>query len=114
MKKAILILFLLACFQSVNSEDVTIFGAGTVSCGKWTDVRHIPGEHFQLLQFVYGYLSAHNYYTSNRQVTPPDEESVPAFVDLYCRNNPLDAVTSAAAALVDELGGSKASHQWVR
>jgi hypothetical protein len=94
-------------------SDVYILGAGTVSCGQWLEYRaerSAEGEE----QWVYGFLSGSKYYTDEAKTRRIDAAAINAFVDGYCRNNPLHPVFLAAAALVQEAGGPKAKHEWKR
>ena len=96
-------------------SDAAVIGAGLLSCGKWLeDFRHSLAGHHQNMQWIYGFLSGVNWHTSGPQAKPPDVEGLAAFVDFYCRNNPLHPIGLAAAALVQDMGGPKASHQWKR
>ena len=96
-------------------RNVAVIGTGTLSCGKWLEgSRQGPAARAQLLQWVYGFLSGVNSHTAGPQAKPLDVEAGAAFVDAYCRNNPLHALVLAAAALVQETGGPKALHQWKR
>jgi hypothetical protein len=69
---------------------------------------------YQYQQWFYGFISGSNYRTGRKQSTPIDGESVVAFVDQYCANNPLHVLVWAAAAAVQETGGLKTEHKWKR
>jgi hypothetical protein len=111
----ILALLLLISMQ-VHARDVAVIGAGSVSCGYWTEVRNDINLHHQLRQWVLGFISGANWYTEGRQAIAQDQAAVVAFIDQYCKNNPLHALSYATAAVVQETGGPKVHpfHQWKR
>lgn len=112
MRQSILGIIFLCCIQPVNAQDSSILiGAGTTSCGKWLEARNDLGSHYQLKQWVFGFMSGRNY-GGGPQAQPADGEGIVSFVELYCRNNPLHLIAQAAAAAVQETGGKKALHQW--
>lgn len=108
------LLFMLTAQPALSSDTFSVPGAGGVSCGKVLDAKGDRNARLQFEQWVEGYLTGYNYYTHTRNITPPDSASVFAYVENYCRNNPLHALVSAAAALVQELGGRIAAHQFKR
>jgi hypothetical protein len=91
-------------------------GAGANSCGKWIETRNKPVQHYQYKQWVHGFIAGVNWHHAEQQAHPPDEAAAVAFIDQYCKNNPLHLVAHAAAALVQETGGPKVEplHQWKR
>src|SRR6266705_1916680 len=107
---AYVILFFVLYFPfaiEIQAEEVQVqvflMGAGMSSCGKWTESKSIPQLHYQVKQWVLGFISGSNWARDEIQVTPPDEQAVVAFVDKYCKNNPLQRVSSAAAILIESL-----------
>ena len=108
------ILIVLLPFTFATADEVMVVGAGSHSCGKWLASKNDLGARYQYQQWVYGFITGSNYRTARKQSMPPDLESVTAFVDQYCSNNPLHALFLAAAAAAQETGGPKAEHQWKR
>ena len=111
------VLFTAALFASsvaAQEEGVLALGAGTASCGKWIESRNDKAAHFQYKQWVLGFISGSNWNTVGPQSRPTDQEAVVAFVDLYCKNNPLHTLVAAAAVAVQETGGAKVKIQWKR
>jgi hypothetical protein len=78
---------------------------GRFSAGYGLKTRPTQKARDLYTQWLVGFLSAHNYYGPNRQAKIMDLASAGAWLDSYCRNNPLDAVVAAAAALVEASGG---------
>ncbi len=112
------IVFILIIFANpiaVHGQDyISVWGTGQESCGKWLAERNNNVNRTILLNWFMGFITANNWYLRTRQVRPPDTSAVAAFVDLYCEKNPLHGMSLAAAALVSELGGKKADHDWKR
>ncbi len=95
------------------SAGVSVWGAGNESCGRWAAVRN-SDAHEAMKHWILGFLSGSNWRAQNQQAIPPDADAVFAFVDKYCRNNPLHSLVLAGAALIEESGGPKAAHRWDR
>ncbi|MGH7827301.1 MAG: hypothetical protein ACREQ7_19250 [Candidatus Binatia bacterium] len=93
---------------------ISVWGAGLFTCGEWIEHTKRAWPRAQYTDWVLGFLTSYNYYNPSQQVAPPDRASVSAWIDKYCRDNPLDRQFMAAAALLEELGGPKAKHQWKR
>lgn len=80
-----------------------IYGAGVRSCGSWLEARKDDDVVWQVyVQWTLGFLSAANVYLEN---TPQktDSDAVIAWLDNYCRDNPLSSVRNAMVNLVLEL-----------
>jgi hypothetical protein len=89
-------------------------GIGTHSCGRWIEASSKEVPRAQYRDWALGFVSGANWYASGSQAMIPDSQSAVAFIDGYCKNNPLHIVALAAAALVQESGGPKAQHEWKR
>src|SRR5712691_7550859 len=105
----VLAVFLPFTAQAQSDVEVFVIGAGISSCGTWIETRQKPAQHYQYLQWVLGFITSSNWYSYNNgpQAKPLDVKAVVAFIDQYCRNNPLHSLTYAAAAVVQETGGTK-------
>ena len=77
-----------------------VIGAGIDSCGRWTaDRQPVRGvSAAQDEQWVLGFLSAIGYATADGPLDGVDAQAVLAWVDNYCRANPLDHIMDAAHA----------------
>jgi hypothetical protein len=94
--KIIIVVWLsIAALASAYAAPATVMGAGTHSCGKWIEARSDAGSHYQYKQWLMGFISGINWRVTQKQAKPPDGEAVVAFVDLYCRNNPLHSLLLA-------------------
>jgi hypothetical protein len=115
LRFAAITLPLIAPINAPAQSDETSFvvtGAGSVSCGRFLEALSERASKLQFEQWVEGYLAAYNYYNTTRKVRPPDAATIIAFAENYCRNNPLHPFVSVAPALVQELGGRPALHQY--
>jgi hypothetical protein len=109
---AYIILFFVLCFPfaiEINAEEsaVYVLGGGHDSCGKWLESKDIPQQRQQYTQWVLGFISGSNWARDETQVYPPDVQAVVAFIDRYCKKNPLQRIMVAAVALVIESLQSK-------
>jgi hypothetical protein len=85
--------------------EVTVYGAGTASCGKWLADRQTLTHNVEL-NWVLGFLTASENFFGELHLPMPrhtDAPAVAAWVDKYCRENPLKNVADASANLVIEL-----------
>ena len=97
-----------------TAQQVFTIGVGTNSCGKWTEAAQSQVSRATYKSWVLGFLSGSNWQSGSAQGTVPDPEAAVAFLDEYCKHNPLHIIALGAAALVQESGGPKALHQWKR
>ena len=82
----------------------TVIGAGTNSCGAWTKaIDEDPSLHSQRQVWVLGFLSGVNAIWQKDILVEYDGEDLIAWIDNYCKENPLDRIASAASSLVREL-----------
>jgi hypothetical protein len=84
---------------------VTVYGAGTSSCGKWLADRESL-FHSVELNWVLGFLTASENFIGELHLPMPrhtDGHAVEAWVDKYCRENPLKSIADASVGLVVEL-----------
>ena len=81
-------------------------GAGMDVCDRI--MANMKGNHLDsaYTQWIAGYLSAYNLFGDKKQIEEiPDEPSLDAYLQKYCRENPLDKVIWASMSLINELGG---------
>ena len=82
------------------------YGAGLLSCGKWLAARK-GNNWYENGQWVFGWVSAAGNYNVQGSLRHSDSLALAAWVDNYCRANPLNTIAQASAALVDELSKPK-------
>lgn len=86
------------------------YGAGLTTCGTWLAER---GDSRQQQawsldhQWVLVWVSAAGYYYVQGGLRDTDANSIAAWVDKYCRENPLNKIKDAAKSLVTELSKTK-------
>lgn len=111
-----MILATVALFATVHHSDAQIImGAGTISCGEWLQFRSAQtnngnvqqvGAALQAEAWIDGFLSGFNTGKppgSDLLQSQPNGFALNAWIDNYCRSKPLDAIASAAIALVKDL-----------
>lgn len=94
---------LLTCGTASSQQHWTGYGLGAQGCGKYIEQRRTPNKSYDSFvgQWFYGFLSAYNYYGPSPQVTREvDQETVLAYLDKYCRENPLASTSVGALELV--------------
>lgn len=87
-----------------NTGKYMVFGPGVSSCGEWTNLRRERSD-YGISGWLTGYISAYNSLPNgiSNIAQGTDVEGMLAWVDNYCAKNPLDKISTAASALVDEL-----------
>ncbi len=90
-----------------DSGTYNVLGAGTKSCGKWMEARKDDSwESLILINWVWGFVTSYNRYVHKGGVGVEgniDNEGLMAWVDQYCRDNPLENVANASQALIYKL-----------
>jgi len=76
-------------------------GAGLSSCGEWLSERP-SGNYFNEAQWMLGFISATGYYEV-MDLKETDVKALTAWMDNYCRANPLDKFSEGVHLLVEEL-----------
>jgi len=79
-------------------------GIGAASCGKWSE-PHTAGALEANYQWVVGFVSGANMFTENDIIDRPevDYAALMAWMDNYCKANPLEGVPTGANVLAKEL-----------
>jgi hypothetical protein len=92
-----------------SAQQYTILGAGTDSCGSWQQERRTRSiTLYGSEAWVLGYVTRANYdgasTGANANLTAgTDAEGLYAWIDNYCRANPLKNFASAVEGLVETL-----------
>src|SRR4051812_2257287 len=98
-------LFALIVFSKlIFAEDtISLVGVGARSCGQYLEARASRDGVYEIatLHWVQGFLSGMNTYRAlaprnSTKLTLPAYQSISAFIDKYCRENPLKAVSDGA------------------
>ncbi len=105
----VIILALCCTTGAVNAQSYehASAGAGTTSCGNYLAKESVTTLHQIFVSWVQGFLSGMNmadYVTAKRPpVQLPDSDSITAYIDKYCRDNPLESPLQGAMQLYKEL-----------
>lgn len=77
---------------------------GETSCGAWRhDLRHDDIRKAAVLNWVLGFLSGRAMDSGRDVLAMTDQASISAWLDNYCRANPLESVVTASFELEREL-----------
>lgn len=104
------IIALLICIAPPLSNAATVYGFGTHSCGQWLEERGKNSDSSRYHQvWVLGFISGTGVIleANNINQRKTDAHAVMAYVDKYCRENPLDDIQRASQTLVLELMGTE-------
>ena len=85
---------------------IQVMGAGTLSCGSYSETKEKPMARGVFFQWLMGFLSGYN--INNKEqipdiTAPTDNDGMTAWLDNYCAANPLLPFATAAEALTDAL-----------
>ena len=112
LARAIAAIALLAAIsQTISAKEVQVIaGVGASSCGQWIEGREYKELDGMLVSWVQGFLSGMNlqrYAETKQEMAPiPDSGSLLAYIDKYCRENPLRDVAYGAVELYKEIGNT--------
>jgi hypothetical protein len=92
---------LISSAEAAQPGKYNLIGSGTISCGTWTASRR-EGRALLPEQWILGFLSGIGYESEggDNPLNGVDANAVWAWMDNYCRANPLDDVAKAGAAFV--------------
>ena len=79
------------------------YGMGAQGCGKYVENRRTPNRTYDnyIGQWFFGFVTAFNYYGPNPQVTREiEQDTVLAYLDKYCRENPMAGTSAGALELI--------------
>jgi hypothetical protein len=89
---------------SQENRQFQIVGAGAVSCGRYLSLTTNQSQLVEL--WTQGFLSGMNLYRhfgTQKAVLLPDAPSMKAYMDKFCRENPLSRYDEGAALMFIEL-----------
>lgn len=120
--RTLLFVFLAALLNtgaSAGAGAFHILGAGTAQCGEYLDDRRTGDEDrtasIYYTSWVAGFLTAWNARTNfSEQVDPhrlKNETTIVAYLDKYCRDNPLGKVIEGTVCLMSDLGYKMSCHR---
>jgi hypothetical protein len=89
--------------QAADDDAPHVYGIGAYSCGVWLSDAKNNNTHQTNVHWAMGWLSAAGVYNPAVKLRHTDFYAVSAYMDKYCRENPLNSVYEGAASLVQEL-----------
>jgi hypothetical protein len=99
-----LLLLAIANTAQCNERESAIVGAGTASCGRYLEIRAMQDRDLDGLfsSWLQGFVSGAN--VQRREmglefVSVPDGPSMLAYIDKFCRDNPLKTVFEGAVVM---------------
>jgi hypothetical protein len=97
--------------EEIKDGPVMLYGYGLKSCGEWFGDERRYGRQGRALHmaWILGFVSGSNI-RANPQATAGDADSIEAYINLYCTQNPLHNLLHATLAAIGELGGPPARH----
>lgn len=108
MKKLLFVtIAVLSCTFSFAQRTGFVNGAGNFGCGEFLSDKASNRGMYDYAQWVSGFASAYNLFSTHPQINQPDHLTVVAFLEKYCRDNPLHQVNRAAFKMIGDLGGWK-------
>jgi hypothetical protein len=88
------------------ADPYTVLGAGVRSCGSWLHDR-AEARYWELADqaWVLGYVTSFNEHLSATKniAAGTNADGLFAWIDNYCRTNPLNSVAQATRVLIDTL-----------
>lgn len=97
---------LLTSLPAAAQREGVAKGVGMEVCNRI--MANMKGNHVDsaYTQWVAGYISAYNLFGDKKQIEEiPDDAILDAYLQRYCKENPLDKVIWASMSLINELGG---------
>jgi len=81
-------------------------GDGNVKCGDYLQARERQQKVDGIVSWTWGYITAYNQWSTAPSVdSPPDRNTIIAYLDKHCRDNPLDVILQGVGKLLADLGG---------
>lgn len=109
MKRPIRVLMLgVAFFVSATcavaqQRTAQIQGVGGDTCGEYVARQRLSAYEYMVHSWMQGYMAGYNAFAKSPQVKPPSIETLEAFIDKYCRDNPLATVAAMTDSLIQQL-----------
>jgi hypothetical protein len=100
------------CMSTAAQRPGYVYGEGAAPCRDYLNDRQLKNRDGMYADWLAGYVTAYNLFSAYPQVEVPNAASgfqptVLAYLDKFCRDNPLGYVVQGADALIGQLGGRK-------
>lgn len=97
-----------SCTVALAQREGVIAGAGTIPCGEYLEDRKQNRHGDYYASWAVGFLAAYNMFGTKPQIEIPQRDTIHAYLEKHCRDNPLDRVVRGVIGLIGELGGWRA------
>ena len=106
-----LVLLLWGIDAAASDGRFIVLGEGNTTCGMYLAHRRDAGpvQNFAYARWTQGFISGWNIMAQPGQKirTEVSPDTILAYADKYCRDNPLDVFLNAASALTKDLSGKR-------
>lgn len=96
---------LFATVYGASAAPVVIVGFDDMSCQTWVKSKDDPDQRKELVSWIRGVLTGHNYANQKQQVSAMSRGTVENFVDRYCAEKPTGLFSDAAFRMSDRFSG---------
>jgi hypothetical protein len=101
--------------QEKRAGSYTNYGVGLHSCGQFVEARRdpgYPGKDLKYLDWLGGFMTATAGWRAALGAEPTDTDvrAAAAWIENYCRQNPLRNFNAAAVALANHLNATMEDH----
>lgn len=103
-------LVLLVAWGSGSAGQIVTPSEQHYHCGSWVEYRRQPGSQDEQVMklWLWGYVSGYALASpKGEQLDLPSGSTISAWMDKYCRDEPLSTIVTGGAALVKELSGKR-------
>jgi hypothetical protein len=110
MKRFGLVLLIVVLPMQLHAQRAyTGAGAGSIECGSYLKARQQKSvaDEDVVAQWAWGYMSAYNFFSSHKQVRVISQDTLLAYMDKFCKDNPLSVLSQGINGLIGDLGGWK-------
>lgn len=83
-------------------------GAGNMKCGDYLQARERQQSVDGVVSWTWGYITAYNQWSTAPAIDSfPERNTIIAYLDKHCRDNPLDVILQGVGEMIGDLGGFK-------
>ena len=94
---------------AVGAAPLKMLGFDDMSCSVWVKSNDDAEQRKELLAWIRGVLTGHNYANQSQQVSAVSGGTVDNFVTRYCVQNPQGDFSDAALRMSDKFSGRNAA-----
>lgn len=108
LSKSLRLLFpymLMVSTTGALAAPIVTVGFDDMSCQTWVKSKDDPDQRKELVSWIRGVLTGHNYANQKQQVSAVSRGTVENFVDRYCVEKPTGLFSDAAFRMTDRFSG---------